>query len=589
MENAEAVALILQKGRLARRTNFLPLDKMTSNVVSEHVLKAAQKLVGRDKVWRAIDLVEYDNRLQPAMNFIFGGVLICADNDIATKVAFDPQVQTICVTLDGDKVNPSGELSGGAPSKSGCRLTQVQSIMEASNSLESKMKQMTLSEKNLRELEKVGQHYNKLKRQYDLKKHELDMINERLQTTRHHQLAQEVGEMENQNQQLQNDLKEAKLLQDQGSNKMKELEYKIKNAKELKAKEMKAAEMEVKKCKKDLDAAKKEWGTKEAEEAALTLEISELKKSIEEANEQLKSVHESVEKFENEIQNRSGELEEKRGAALKAKRDVKEQKDAVASTNKEINQANAKIEKITKAIKEAELEIQQLNHKLAKAAEEAKSARKKVESLLSQYQWIAEDRKFFGQPNTAYDFNTTDPKEAQKKIQKLEATKEKLQKTVNTRAMNMLGKAEEQYTDLLRKKTTVETDKAKIHKVIEELENKKKAEVRAAWTKVNKDFGSIFSTLLPGTQAKLQPPEGKDVLDGLEVKVAFGDVWKESLSELSGGQRSLVALSLILSLLLFKPAPLYILDEVDAALDLSHTQNIGHMLKTHFKHSQVCI
>jgi len=71
--------------------------------------------------------------------------------------------------------------------------------------------------------------------------------------------------------------------------------------------------------------------------------------------------------------------------------------------------------------------------------------------------------------------------------------------------------------------------------------------------------------------------------------VAFGDVWKESLSELSGGQRSLVALSLILSLLLFKPAPLYILDEVDAALDLSHTQNIGHMLKTHFKHSQFIV
>lgn len=74
-----------------------------------------------------------------------------------------------------------------------------------------------------------------------------------------------------------------------------------------------------------------------------------------------------------------------------------------------------------------------------------------------------------------------------------------------------------------------------------------------------------------------------------QVKVAFGDVWKESLTELSGGQRSLVALSLILALLLFKPAPIYILDEVDAALDLSHTQNIGHMLRTHFKHSQVTV
>ena len=47
-----------------------------------------------------------------------------------------------------------------------------------------------------------------------------------------------------------------------------------------------------------------------------------------------------------------------------------------------------------------------------------------------------------------------------------------------------------------------------------------------------------------------------DLLDGLELKVAFGAVWKDSLSELSGGQKSLLALSLILALLLFKPAPM---------------------------------
>ena len=95
--------------------------------------------------------------------------------------------------------------------------------------------------------------------------------------------------------------------------------------------------------------------------------------------------------------------------------------------------------------------------------------------------------------------------------------------------------------------------------------------------------------LLPGTQAKLEPPEGCAVSDGLEVKVAFNGVWKESLTELSGGQRSLLALSLILALLLFKPAPMYILDEVDAALDLSHTQNIGLMLRTHFSSSQFIV
>merc|ERR1712083_384884 len=40
---------------------------------------------------------------------------------------------------------------------------------------------------------------------------------------------------------------------------------------------------------------------------------------------------------------------------------------------------------------------------------------------------------------------------------------------------------------------------------------------------------------------------------------------------------------------LFKPAPMYILDEIDSALDLSHTQNIGHMIRTHFPHSQFIV
>ena len=53
--------------------------------------------------------------------------------------------------------------------------------------------------------------------------------------------------------------------------------------------------------------------------------------------------------------------------------------------------------------------------------------------------------------------------------------------------------------------------------------------------------------------------------------------------------RSLIALSLIMSLLQFKPAPMYILDEIDAALDLSHTQHIGQLFRTRFKGSQFIV
>ena len=129
---------------------------------------------------------------------------------------------------------------------------------------------------------------------------------------------------------------------------------------------------------------------------------------------------------------------------------------------------------------------------------------------------------------------------------------------------------------------------------------------------VNRDFSSIFHTLLPNAKCKLEPPEGGSVLDGLVLRVGFGDCWKvlcrhaqrhicahtppllaplpllimvalpppvppsqDSLSELSGGQRSLLALSLILALLLFKPAPMYILDEVRRPLALARSHALA--------------
>jgi structural maintenance of chromosome 2 len=68
--------------------------------------------------------------------------------------------------------------------------------------------------------------------------------------------------------------------------------------------------------------------------------------------------------------------------------------------------------------------------------------------------------------------------------------------------------------------------------VISELDEKKALALKATWEKVNKDFGSIFSTLLPGTMAKLEPPEGGSVLDGLEVKVSSGPLFpKRSFPE----------------------------------------------------------
>ena len=153
----------------------------------------------------------------------------------------------------------------------------------------------------------------------------------------------------------------------------------------------------------------------------------------------------------------------------------------------------------------------------------------------------------------------------------------------------MTDKSEKLYEDLFNRKEILMKDKIKIEKAIIELDEKRKDALTKIFEHTNKYLNNIYSSLLPGTKAKLDILPGKDLMDGLELKVAFNNSWKASLSELSGGQRSLLALSLILSLLRFKPAPFYILDEIDAALDLSHTANLGVMIKEQFPQSQFIV
>ena len=179
--------------------------------------------------------------------------------------------------------------------------------------------------------------------------------------------------------------------------------------------------------------------------------------------------------------------------------------------------------------------------------------------------------------------------EEKKKLTVLEERQAILKRNINVNVLDMIDRVETRDTTLVEMLKTVKKDKEKISNTIEALDDIKKETLHKTWKQVNEDFGSIFGDLLPGSFCKLDGSGNDEVISGLEIKVKLGGIWKESLTELSGGQRSLTALALILSLLKYRPAPFYILDEVDAALDLSHTQNIGNLLKKRFKSSQFIV
>ncbi|KAJ8880432.1 hypothetical protein PR048_016901 [Dryococelus australis] len=137
--------------------------------------------------------------------------------------------------------------------------------------------------------------------------------------------------------------------------------------------------------------------------------------------------------------------------------------------------------------------------------------------LVQKYEWIETDKMYFNQPNSAYDFSEHNPQEAGQRVEKLQEQLEKSGRNLNMSAMAMLTRKEEEYESLKSKRKIVEMDRAKLCGLIEDLDRQKATALQTACEKVNKDFGSIFSMLLSGTQACLRPPEGRTMLEGLEV------------------------------------------------------------------------
>lgn len=580
---------ILDKGQLRRRYTIIPLNKIQSNSIPDGMARKAKSLVGADRARTALSLIGCEPDLDAAMKYVFGNSFVCSNMDVAKEVTFHPQIKKRSVTLAGESFDPQGTLSGGARQQVKPVLEKLQEMADVEQQLFEKRQELEVLDKKLDQLKKVAEKYRHLKEQHEIKCHDKKLVEMRQQQGSHHQQLEEIKAMQAAIDKSESVLSVAKENEHKLTEKVKDLEYKVKNAKKIREQELKTAEKEIANTKKKVESSAKEMKEKQQVMDTLKLEVEELKQALDSYNGQIEAVDQAISSYEQQIHDTSEELSNVKAEIKEMTDKLKKAKEELKAKNQEIHGKQQDLDKQKHERNKAANKLHQFELDQVRLEKNNTEMATTVQQMLAKHDWIAEERNFFGEPNTAYDFTKNDPSDAAKRLQKLQETKGKLAKSVNMRAMTMLGKAEEQYNDLMKKKKIVENDKAKITAIIAELDEKKNEALTKAHRQVNKDFGSIFSTLLPGTKARLSPPDGQTVLDGLEVKVAFGDVWKESLSELSGGQRSLVALSLILSMLLFKPAPLYILDEVDAALDLSHTQNIGQMLRTHFQHSQFIV
>ncbi|MDF2576345.1 MAG: smc, partial [Agromyces sp.] len=163
---------------------------------------------------------------------------------------------------------------------------------------------------------------------------------------------------------------------------------------------------------------------------------------------------------------------------------------------------------------------------------------------------------------------------------RLQAAERKLAQLgrVNPLALEEFAALEQRHQFLSEQLTDLANTRRDLLTIIEEIDGKMEAIFRGAFEDTRDAFSEVFPVLFPGGTGSISLTDPDNLLTtGIEVSVKPAGKKIERLSLLSGGERSLAAVALLIAIFKARPSPFYIMDEVEAALD---DANLGRLLTT---------
>ena len=575
------------KEHRAGRATFLPITAIKGRVLSEQGLDDQYGFVSI-----ASDLVSYDNKYSEIIRWILGRTAVAEDIDSAIAIAKKYSYRFRIVTLDGQVINAGGSMTGGSRVQNAGILSRGNEIERLKGSLASMQKELDgmLSDYKLlsedasaakAELEGAEGDLLRAKEENIRREGELKLASDKLSS-----VSSGVKELLEEKETLEKRIESVSSGAEAARSQIDELKETLEN----KEKELESITGDSKTLQENCE----EVASKAAE---IRLRIVSLQKDVEANTDEItrlknrKTGHlDRLSELDGEIREIEEKNDELRALTERLSADEKALKANHGDAQNQINELISQRDELEKQANDLRLherakseERERLSGDIARLEERKIAMRNEYDNLTSK---LYDEYQLTRREAAALEIEIDDYSLAAKRLAELKSQIRALG-SVNVSAIEEYKEVSERYEFLSGQISDVETSRAELNKMIDDLTGKMAEQFREQFNRINSCFGQTFIELFGGGKAELRLEDERDVLGSdIEIKVQPPGKNVQNINLLSGGEKGLSAIALLFAILKVTPAPFCIFDEVEAALDDVNVSRYAQYVRRMTKNTQ---
>ena len=580
-EGMQAVQLLdnNKKGK----ANFFLLDKLTNADASAH--SAPSNTIP------AMQVIEVDAQYRQLAEHLLGQVFIAESDD-----ALENSNGSVILEKTGKYVKGKFSLTGGSVG-----VFEGKKIGRAKN-LEKLYEEIQVQEKIVTELKAAIQ----------AKHNEVIGYNEQLKETAIKQAQEDINRLTNQVFSLQNKIESLHGLQSSSQNRMEDLQMNLQNTSasiEGTRQEWMALVDKITELRETLRVAEEEYKYAESQYQQATASYNEFNLQVTRQHSRINQLKQESEFKGNQLRDLGTQIESNKAQLKMTVENLTENEEVLSNAEnglvdmmrrkeeeeKKLNEADQAFYNMRNALNEKESELrskvkerEQLEHLLSEIKDKLTELKLQLAGMKERLnvEFRIDLDEIIDQPRST----ETPTEELQEKCDRMKKRLENLGE-VNPTAIEAFQEMKKRYEFILEQKNDLVTAKDSLMQTIQEVEATANQQFLDTFNQVRENFQKVFKALFTEDDTAdmiLENPENL-AETGIDIVAKPKGKRPSSITQLSGGEKTLTATALLFAIYLIKPAPFCILDEVDAPLDDANVGKFTQMIRKFSEESQFII